>query len=139
MKRIAITSLIIVFLTCQFSYAVRPSGNLMPTKEETQELTQEEVEGIFIALLSSIDRVLVDRDSIDWEEFIEKVEETQDIEPLLNQGACNACLVSISMLTTGLLLIAVGGPAALLGLSILIATIGYILHMIPWCYGCFST
>ena len=122
MKRTAITSLIIVFLTCQFSYAARPSGNLMPTKEETQELTQEEIEGVFIALLSLIDRVLVDRESIDWEEFIGKIEETQDIEPLLNPFLCVACFASIYILVTGLL-------GELVAVFVL-------MHIIPWCYGC---
>jgi len=136
MKRIAILSLITVFLTCQFSYAARPSGNLMPTKEETQELTQEEVEGIFIALLSSIDRMLVDRESIDWEELIEKVEEIQDIEPLLNQEWCPACLAYISASITGLLLIEVGEPVA--GAGLLVFVVG-IVHSIAFCYGCFFT
>ena len=133
MKRTAITSLIIVFLTCQFSYAARPSGNLMPTKEETQELTQEEVEGIFIALLSSIDRVLVDRESIDWEEFIEKVEEIQDIEPLLNQEWCAFCLAYICASIAGLLLVEVGEPVAGVGLFVYIVGI---VHSINFCYGC---
>ena len=134
MKRTAITSLIIVFLTCQFSYAARPSGNIMPTKEETQELTQEEIEEIFIALLSLIDRVLVDRESIDWEEFIERVEETQDIKPLLNKEMCILCLVFMSASITGLLLIIVGWPVALVVLPVLVPII---VHSIGFCYACF--
>ena len=121
MKRITIISLIIVFLTCQSSYAARPSGNIMPTKEETQELTQEEIEGIFIALLSSIDSVLVDRESIDWEEFIEIVEETQDIEPLLNQGACILCLISIIIVDFLASNIGIGCPVAFLILFVSLA------------------
>jgi len=134
MKKAAITSLIIVFLTCQFSYAARHTGNLVPTKEETQELTQEEIEGIFIALLSSIDRALVDRESIDWEALIEQVEEIQDIEPLLNQDACLACLAYISASITGLLLIEVGEPVA--GAGLLVLVLG-IVHSIAFCiFGC---
>lgn len=96
MKRTAITILIIVFLTCQFSYAACPSGNLMPTREETQDLTQEEIEEIFIALLRSIDGELVNREPMDWEEFIEKVEERQDIEPL--QEYCTYCFWGVTFL-----------------------------------------
>ena len=96
MKRTAITILIIVFLTCQFSYAACPSGNLMPTREETQDLTQEEIERIVIGLLRSIDGELVNRESMDWEEFIEKVGERQDIEPL--QEYCTYCFWGVTFL-----------------------------------------
>jgi len=68
--------------------------------------------------------VCVDRESINWEEFIEKFEETQDIE--LNPFLCVACFASIYMLVTGSL--GKLGPAVVL-LS---------MHMIipALCYGC---
>ena len=141
MKRIAIISLVVVFLTANYAYATFPLEEFAERIENSQyqEMTQEEIEEIFVALLSAIDRVLVDRESIDWGGFIEKVEETQDLEPLLNQEACDACLVSIQMPVTGLLLIEVGGPVAVIGLFVLVASLGLIIHIIPYCYMCFFT
>ena len=137
MKRTAVICLIIVFLSCQFSYATNPSGNVMPSEQENQELTQEEIKEIVIGLLRSIGKVLVDRESIDLEEFIKKVEDTQGADPLLNQSACSACLYSIGMLLTGLYLIQDGGAAAIIGLFVLAFNMGYLLHMIPYCQLCF--
>jgi len=123
MKKTAVISLIIVFLSCQFSYATSPSGNVMPTKEENQELTQEEIEGIVIGLLRSIDKLLVDNQSMDWEEFIEKVEERQDIEPLQVQVYCTYCIAPLLLL--------IANPQLLSSLVFLI------FHMIiPSCYMC---
>ena len=70
----------------------------MPTREETQDLTQEEIEEIFIALLRSMDGELVNRESMDWEEFIEKVEERQDIEPLQDEYMCTTCIGMVTFL-----------------------------------------
>ena len=141
MKRIAIITLILVFLLANYTYATFPLEKFAERIENSQyqEMTQEEIEEIFFAVPSSIDRLLVDRESIDWEEFIEKVEETQYIELLLNPERCGACLVGISMLVTGLRLIVDGGPETVLGLFVLVAGMGYIIHIFPWCYGCFFT
>lgn len=54
MKRIAIISLIVMFLTVQYAYATCSFENI-PTIEEAQELTQDQVGEIFIDLLCSID------------------------------------------------------------------------------------
>jgi hypothetical protein len=56
MKRIAI-SLVIVFLTCQVSYAVCPYERLMQRVENRQELTQEDVDEILYELIDSIDSI----------------------------------------------------------------------------------
>jgi len=70
MKRIAIISLIILFLTSQYSYATCSYGILKSTKLEAQELTQEEVEEIIITLMSLIDWEIledIDVNAIDWD------------------------------------------------------------------------
>ena len=68
----------------------------------------------------------VDRESINWEEFIEKFEETQDIE--LNPFLCVACFAGIYMLVTGSL--GKLGPEF----------VYLLMHMIipALCYGCIS-
>ena len=66
MKRIAIISLVIIFLTTNYAYATFPLEELYGQMGNTlyQEMAQEEMEEMFIALLSLIDRVLVDRESV---------------------------------------------------------------------------
>jgi hypothetical protein len=54
MKRIAI-SLVIVFLTCQVSYAVCPYEQVMQKMENQQELTQEDVDEILDELIDFIE------------------------------------------------------------------------------------
>ena len=56
MKKIAI-SLVIVFLTCQVSYAMCPYERLIQRVESGQELTQEEIDEILYELIESIDSV----------------------------------------------------------------------------------
>jgi hypothetical protein len=54
MKRIAI-SLVIVFLTCQVSYAVCPYEQVIQKMENQQELTQEDVDEILDELIDFIE------------------------------------------------------------------------------------
>ena len=56
MKRIAII-LSIVFLTCQFSYAMCPYEQLMQRMESQQELTKEEVDEILYELIERIGEI----------------------------------------------------------------------------------
>ena len=98
MKRISIISLLVVFITANYAYATFPLeelGKQMGDKQY-QEMAQEEIEEICIALLSSTDRMLVDSEPMDWEEFIEKVEKRQDIEPL--QEYCTDCFWGVTFL-----------------------------------------
>ena len=92
MKRIAIIGLLMVFTITNYAYANLTAEELSRAieKAQRQELTQEEIEGIVIGLLRSIDGELVNREAMNWEEFIEKVEERQDIEPL--QEYCTYCI-----------------------------------------------
>ena len=57
MKRIAIISLLAVFLITNYAYATFPLEELAQTIEKGQheELTQEEVDELFIAMIASVD------------------------------------------------------------------------------------
>ena len=57
MKRIAIISLLAVFLTTNYAYAILTTDDLARGVEKAQqgELTQEEAEELLIRLLSSVD------------------------------------------------------------------------------------
>ena len=75
MKRIAIVSLVVVFLTVQFAYATCPLEEFSKRikTSQYQEMTQDEVEELFVAFLSSIDW-----ETLDWEVLVEQVIETHD-------------------------------------------------------------
>lgn len=64
MKRIAIISLIAVFLTANYAYATMSLEELAYQIEPTQELTQEEAEILFVALLSAVDMESIDLEGI---------------------------------------------------------------------------
>ena len=57
MKRIAVISLLAVFLTTNYAYATMPIEKLQQTleKAQTQELTQEELEELYNEVTASID------------------------------------------------------------------------------------
>jgi hypothetical protein len=57
MKRIAIISLLAVFLTTNYAYATLTTEDLAQGMEKAQqgELTQEEAEELFVGLISSVD------------------------------------------------------------------------------------
>ena len=57
MKRIAIISLLVVFLTTNYAYATITADELTWGVEKAQrgELTQEEAEVLFVRLISSVD------------------------------------------------------------------------------------
>ena len=57
MKRIAFISLIAVFLTANYAYATFPIEELAQKMEQAQyqELTQEELEELFITFITSVD------------------------------------------------------------------------------------
>jgi hypothetical protein len=57
MKRIAIISLLAVFLTTNYAYAILTTDDLAWGVEKAKqgELTQEEAEELFIGLISSVD------------------------------------------------------------------------------------
>jgi len=57
MKRIAIISLLAVFLTSNYAYAIIPIEELAQKIEKAkyQELTREEVEQLYVDLITSID------------------------------------------------------------------------------------
>jgi hypothetical protein len=54
MKRIAIISLIVMFLTGQYAFSSCPYENLAQTGSEAQELTQEQAEEVLIELDEAI-------------------------------------------------------------------------------------
>ena len=83
MKRVSIISLVLVFLTCQFSYATCPYESCIKNKKDKQELTQEDIKEVFIWFMNSIDG-----ESINWKAVIEQPEEIQNIEPDFDLICC---------------------------------------------------
>ena len=92
MKKLAVISLIIVFLTGQYAFASCPYESLSQTNE-AQELTQEEMEELVINLLSTIDNEeleqivmsTITQGEVDWEMLINQAKGIEGVEPL---GAC---------------------------------------------------
>ena len=107
MKRIAIISLIAVFLTANFAYANLSLEQLAEQIENTQyqEMTQEEAEALFITILDTMATNLSD----------------ESIEP------CDLCSSLIEMFIIAVLGIPIGGfyfPVAILVMYLLFCWTG---------------
>ena len=91
MKRIAIISLLAVFLITNYAYATLTSEDLAQGVEKAQqgELTQEEAEELYVALIFSID----------WEAVAEgDLSSIESIQPNLSTG-CTVLLVISTLIT----------------------------------------
>ena len=84
MKRSAIISMIAVFLTTNYAYATIPIEELSQKIEtlQYQKLTQEEVENLFISIISSIDWKNKEQTLI----FLESLPQLLEAQPL--QDGC---------------------------------------------------
>lgn len=118
MKRTAVVSLIIVLLSCQYSYATCPLVSFIQTIEDPQELTQEEVEEIFAQLISFID----------WEEFVKQVEEVNGI--VLPKGV-DDCSKALTLIFIGFVGISINSQNPdLTAFFIVLISVGLILSLI---------
>jgi len=100
MKKLAVISLIVMFLTGQHAFASCPYESLSQTNE-AQELTQEEMEELVINLLSSIDREeleqiavsAINQNEIDLDTLMEQIPEIQ-----VNLGGLCAAFFIVAIL-----------------------------------------
>ena len=92
MKRIAIISLLAVFLTTNYAYATVTTEELSQGVEKAQqgELTQEEAEELFISLMSSVDLEEVMAGNLSSIEFI--------VQPHQSTG-CIVLLIITTLIT----------------------------------------
>ena len=99
MKRVSIISLVLIFLTCQFSYATCPYGNCIKNIKDVHELTQADIEEMFISFVN-----FIDRESINWKTVIEQPEDIQSIEPHFDLLCCiRGCTAFLYALITPIL------------------------------------
>ena len=89
MKRIFIISLLAVFLTTNYAYATITADELNRGVEKAQrgELTQEEVEELFVRLMSSVD----------LEEVM--AGDLSSIESIIQPGQSSGCIVLLVIAT----------------------------------------
>jgi hypothetical protein len=110
MKKLAVISLIVMFLTGQYAFASCPYESLSQTNE-AQELTQEEMEELVINLLSSIDMEeleqiatsAISQGEVDWEMLINQAKGIEVVEPL------DACQYGMFLVLFSLFIMMAGG------------------------------
>jgi len=103
MKKLAVISLIIMFLTGQYAFASRPYENLPQTGSEAQGLTQEQADEILIELINAAS-------AGDTETLLEQIEKVNNL--LESPMATGACLVmGIFLIIIGNFFMRTGNPS----------------------------